>query len=124
MKKNKITLTLIVFSLLIITYGFFTKGVYATGTFSIMKNKFANHTYIGPFNISNNKTKQAKSKLASDLSELQTKLEVNLIYQDIQFSLPPETITFDIDMTLANANSGEDNPIIATVSREGLTNCP
>src|SRR5690606_37571988 len=85
-----------------------------------VNKKFTNHTYIGPFNISNNKTEQAKSKLASDLSELQSKLEVNLIYQDIQFSLPPETIKFDIDMTLANANSGEDNPIIATVSREGL----
>lgn len=82
--------------------------------------KFTDNTYVGPFNISNNKTKQAKSKLTSDFSELQNKLEVNLIYQDIQFSLPPETITFDIDMTLANANSGEDNPIIATVSREGL----
>lgn len=83
-------------------------------------NQFDNHTYVGPFNISNNKTKHAKSKLASDLSELQTKLDVNLIYQDIQFTLPPETIKFDIDMTLANANSGEDNPIITTVSRDGL----
>ncbi|WP_262173470.1 VanW family protein [Saccharococcus sp. Marseille-Q5394] len=83
-------------------------------------NQFADNTYVGPFNISNNKTKQAKAKLASDLSELQNKLEVNLIYQDIQFSLPPETVAFDIDMTLANANSGEDNPIIVSVSREGL----
>ncbi|HEX5564752.1 MAG TPA: VanW family protein [Sporosarcina sp.] len=82
--------------------------------------KFADHTYIGPFNISNNKTKQAKSKLGSDLSDLHTKLEVNIVYQDIQFSLPAETITFDVDMTLVNANSGEDNPIIASVSREGL----
>ncbi|WP_432358374.1 VanW family protein [Sporosarcina sp. UB5] len=99
-------------------------GVYATGAFAgnsfITNNKFTDHTYIGPFNISNNKTKQAKTKLASDFAELQTKLEVNLLYQDIQFSLPPEIIKFDIDMTLANANSGEDNPIIANVSREGL----
>ncbi|MCM3743487.1 VanW family protein [Sporosarcina luteola] len=82
--------------------------------------QFADHTYVGPFNISNSKTKQARSKLASNLSELQTKMDVNLVYQDTQFALPPETITFDIDMTLANANSGEDNPIIAIVSPEGL----
>lgn len=82
--------------------------------------QYADHTYVGPFNISNNKAKQAKSKLASDFSELQSKLEVNLIYQDIQFALPPEAIKFDIDMTLANATSGVDNPIIAIVSREAL----
>lgn len=81
---------------------------------------YGNHTYIGPFNISNSKTKQAKSKLATDLTKLQSKLEVNLIYQDIQFTLPPETVKFDIDMTLANANSGEDNLIITVVSRAGL----
>src|SRR5690606_10688740 len=82
--------------------------------------QFANHTYVGPINLSDKNSGQAKSKLTSDLSELQTKLVVNLIYQDIKFSLPPETIKFDIDMTLANASSGEDNPIIATVSRQGL----
>lgn len=99
-------------------------SVFAENAFAgdgFFKNKnFTNDTYIGPFNISNSNNKQAKSKLASGFSELQNKLEVNLIYQDIQFSLPPETITFDVDMTLANANSGEDNPIIASVSREGL----
>ncbi|GEN82326.1 hypothetical protein SLU01_06380 [Sporosarcina luteola] len=84
------------------------------------KAKFGDHTFIGPFNISNEKTREAKSKLIADLSDLQSKLDVNLIYQDIQFSLIPETITFDIDKSLANVNSGQDNPIIASVSRGGL----
>lgn len=86
----------------------------------LSNEKYAEHTFVGPFNISNQKTKQTKFKLATDLSELQSKLEVNLIYQDIQFSLPPEIVTFDIELTLAGANSGEDNPIIANVSRDGL----
>ncbi|MCG7345001.1 VanW family protein [Sporosarcina sp. ACRSL] len=98
---------------------FLFTGVALASDFRFGKH-YTDHTYVGPFNISNHKTNQAKSKLASDFSELQTKLEVNLIYQDTQFSLPPETIKFDIDMTLANASSGEDNPIIATVSRDGL----
>ncbi|WP_252502822.1 VanW family protein [Sporosarcina sp. Marseille-Q4943] len=103
----------------VVGIGFLSSGVFANNSFSIGRN-FDNHTFVGPFNISNNKTKQAKLKLASDLTQLQSKAEVNLIYQDIKFFLRPETITFDIDMTLANANSGEDNPIIANVSREGL----
>jgi len=119
--KNKLKISglLLLITLLLTLSGFSIKNAYAFDSFFNNKH-FTDHTYVGPFNISNNKTKQAKSKLASDLSELQSKLEVNLIFQDIQFSLPPETITFDIDMTLANANSGEDNPIIATVSPNGL----
>ncbi|MFS0689876.1 VanW family protein [Sporosarcina sp. 179-K 8C2 HS] len=111
-------------NIILIIFTIVLSSAFAKNTFAgegLFNNKrFTDHTYVGPFNISNNKAKQAKSKLASDLSELQTNLEVNLIYQDIQFSLTPETIKFDIDMTLANANSGEDNPIIANVSREGL----
>ncbi|MCM3637274.1 VanW family protein [Sporosarcina luteola] len=115
MKKSHIIPIIIAFML----SSAFTKNTFAVdGLFNT--EKFADHTYVGPFNISNNKTKLANSKLASNFSEMQSELDVNLIYQDIQFSLPPETVTFDIDMTLANANSGEDNPIIATVSREGL----
>lgn len=110
----------IVISLSSIILLFLMSGVVFASDFRLGKH-FADHTFIGPFNISNNKTKQAKLELASDFSDLQSQLEVNLIYQDIQFSLPSETIKFDIDMTLANANSGEDNPIIANVSRDGLT---
>ncbi|MFC5603951.1 VanW family protein [Sporosarcina koreensis] len=110
--------------IILIVFAFLLSSAFAKNTFAgegLFNNKrFSDHTYIGPFNISNSKTKQAKSKLASDFSELQSMLEVNLIYQDIQFSLPPESIKFDIDMTLANANSGEDNPIFTTVSRGGL----
>lgn len=102
-----------------ILFSVLSSNALAKNPLSLGKN-FSDHTYVGPFNISNNKTKQAKLKLASEFSELQTKIEVNLIYQDILFILPPETIKFDIDITLANANSGEDNPLIATVSREGL----
>jgi hypothetical protein len=119
MKNKRQKWGLLLVMLFLALSGFSIQSVYANDGF-FKNKKFTNHTYIGPFNISDSKTKQAKSKLASDFSKLQTKLEVNLIYQDIQFTLPPETIKFDIDMTLANAKSGEDNPIISTVSRDGL----
>lgn len=109
---------LLIISLSLASVVFLSSAVFAAD-FQLGR-KFTDHTYVGPFNISNSKTKQAKSKLATDFSELQSKVEVNLIFQDIQFTLPPEIIKFDIDMTLANANSGDENPIIATVSREGL----
>lgn len=113
---NKKTLTIGISSIVVLI---FMSSVALASDFRFGK-QFENHTYVGPFNISDKKNEQAKSKLVSDFSELQSKLEVNLIYQDIQFSLPPETISFNIDMSLANANSGEDNPIIASVSHDGL----
>ena len=104
---------------IVITFTFLSSVVLAYSPFSIGKD-FDNHTYVGPFTISHQKVEQAHTKLASDFIELQNKLEVNLIYQDVQFSLPSETVNFNIDMTLANAQSGKDNPIIADVTREGL----
>ena len=118
-RRYKLILIASLIVAIIMFFTFVSSGVLAKSSFIIGKN-FDNHTYVGPFNISNNKIERDKSKLSSDFSELQSKLEVNLIYQDIQFSLLPETVTFDIEMNLANANSGEDNPIVANVSREGL----
>lgn len=116
--KRRISVLLLVVIFLVLS-AFSVHNVQAINGF-LSNEKYAEHTFVGPFNISNQKTKQTKFKLATDLSELQSKLEVNLIYQDIQFSLPPEIVTFDIELTLAGANSGEDNPIIANVSRDGL----
>lgn len=120
MKKIIIVFALISISFILLNV-FVEKGASASGPFAFGSKKFDDHTYVGPFNISNTKPKNAKSKLANDFTELQSKIEVNYHYQDHHFEVPTEVFSFDIDATIASAQSGEDNPIIVRVSREGLT---
>lgn len=118
--KLKITITATFSSILLLASLLISSGVSAADFFTIGSKKFNDHTYVGPFNISNTKPKNAKSKLASDFTELQSNIEVNYHYQDHHFEVPMEVFSFDIDATIASAQSGEDNPIIVHVSREGL----
>ncbi|MBD7983023.1 VanW family protein [Sporosarcina sp. Sa2YVA2] len=117
----KIVITATFSSILLLASLLISSGVSAADFFTIGSKKFNDHTYVGPFNISNTKSKNAKSKLASDFTELQSNIEVNYHYQDHHFEVPTEVFSFDIDATIASAQSGEDNPIIVHVSREGLT---
>lgn len=117
----KIVITVVFSSILLLASLLISSGVSAADFFTIGSKKFDDHTYVGPFNISNTKSKNAKSKLASDFTELQSNIEVNYHYQDHYFEVPTEVFSFDIDATIASAQSGEDNPIIVRVSREGLT---
>ena len=51
---------------------------------------------------------------------LEQNLSVQLIVQDLQVDIPPEVVSFDPDATLNQAKSGDDNSLVASVSREGL----
>ena len=55
-----------------------------------------------------------------DFSGLEQNLSVQLIVQDLQVDIPPEVVSFDPDATLNQATSGDDNSLVASVSREGL----
>lgn len=89
------------------------------GLFSSNK-RFGNYTFAGPFDLSNMKRKQAKSVLKEKTEALHKQLDLSIVYQDTMIALPKEMVTFDIDATLAEAISGQDNDLVAVVSREGL----
>ena len=61
-----------------------------------------------------------KEKLEADFITLQTDFAVDLTYQDITVALPAEVVTFDVEKTVEQSNSGKENPIVATVSVDGL----
>lgn len=81
---------------------------------------FSDHTYVGPFSVSNVKVKKAKEQLATDFALLQQQMQVDVMYQDYSFVLPEELFSFDVEQSIEQAESGKDNPIIAHVNQEGL----
>lgn len=120
MNKKHYKTTLLLAAFLLVFSAVFAQQAYAgDGLFSGFK-RFGKHTYAGPFDISKKNRKKAKEKLVQDFAELEQTADVQLILQDQQVSVSSEAIRFDADATIAQAVSGEDNPLIAVVSREGL----
>ncbi|PIC63847.1 hypothetical protein CSV79_09815 [Sporosarcina sp. P13] len=119
--KNKLyKISLSLGALLLVISTIFAQQAYAgDGFFSNIK-RFDKHTYAGPFNISKLNRKKAKQKLTTDFVELEQNLAVKLIVQDLYVDVPSEAVTFDVDATVDQASSGQENALIATVSRDGL----
>ena len=103
--KNKGILNtfIIVLAATLVFYGFSTMGALAVNTAVLSSNDLGDQTYVGPFNISGQKEKAAIDKLTTDLSELQSNLKVNLIYQDALVELPLEVIHYDVMKTIEQA---------------------
>lgn len=101
-------------------YGFSSAGTLAYTKIVSPVKQFKENTYIGPFDVRGLDEKGAKDKLIGDFAELHGKLGAELTYQDATVELPSELITYDVDRTVDHAVSGEENPIIAEVSQEGL----
>lgn len=97
----------------------FSTGITAIGKSPFSKG-FSESTYIGPFDMTGLKNKQAQEKLELNLSELYSTIDVNLTFQDLTIKLPAEIVDYDVIATLENADSGEENPILTTVSVDGL----
>lgn len=120
MNKKHYKTTLLLAAFLLVFSAVFAQQAYAgDGLFSGFK-RFGKHTYAGPFDISKKNRKKAKEKLVQDFAELEQNTDVQLILQDQQVSVSADVVRFDADATIAQAVSGEDNPLIAIVSREGL----
>ena len=116
--KGFLNTFIIVLAATFIFYGFSSVGALALT--NVSSKDFGDQTYVGPFDISKQKEQAVKEKLKSDFITLQTDFAVNLTYQDITVALPPEVVTFDVEKTVDQSNSGEENPIVATVSVDGL----
>ncbi|BAQ11590.1 vanw like protein [Bacillus sp. OxB-1] len=101
-------------------YGFSSVGTLAYTKIVSPVKQFKENTYIGPFDVRGLDEHGAKDKLAGDFAELHGKLGAELTYQDSTVELPSELITYDVDRTVDRAVPGEENPIIAEVSQEGL----
>ncbi|WP_153732686.1 VanW family protein [Sporosarcina obsidiansis] len=120
MKRKLYTISLLWAAALLALSTLFVQDTYAgDGFFSNIK-RFGKHTYVGPFDISKQSRKKAKEKLTSDFTELDQNLAVELLVQDHAVKVPSEVVTFEVDATLSQAASGQDNPLIANVSRDGV----
>ncbi|MCG7336990.1 G5 domain-containing protein [Sporosarcina sp. ACRSM] len=99
-------------------YGISTFGALAFSQAST--TFFDDQTYVGPYDISNQKEREAAEKLTTGFNELQSAFSVNLAYQDAVVALPEELVRLDAEQTIERAKSGEENPIVAIVSVDGL----
>ncbi|PIC87236.1 hypothetical protein CSV72_04480 [Sporosarcina sp. P20a] len=120
MKPKQYNISLALGVLLLVISAVFAQQAYAGDGFFSNFKKFSKHTYAGPFDISKHNRKDAKAKLVNDFAELEQNLSVQLIVQDLQVDVPAEVVSFDPDATLNEAKSGDDNSLVASVSREGL----
>lgn len=120
MKRKLYTISILWAAALLALSMVFVQDTYAgDGFFSNIK-RFGKHTYAGPFDISKLSRKKAKEKLQTDFAELEQNLQIELLVQDQTAAVPSESVTFDIDATLGQASSGQDNALVANVSRDGL----
>lgn len=116
--KGFLNMFIVVLAATFVFYGFSTVGALAFNTAS--SKNFGDQTYVGPFDISRQKEQTAKENLIADFAALQEDFAVDLTYQDVTVSLPPETVLFNVEETVQQSNSGRENPIVATVSIDGL----
>ncbi|WP_438311198.1 hypothetical protein [Sporosarcina sp. FA9] len=117
--KNVLKLFSIVLAATIVFYGTSTIGVFAMQNSASLKS-FSGQTYVGPFDMTKLKGKSAKARLASNFEDLQSNFSGQLIYQDKVAELPVEIIEYDVDSTLEQMVHGDENPIYAKVSEDGL----
>jgi len=116
--KGFLTTLIVVLTSTLVFYGFSSIGALAFT--NVSSKDFGDQTYVGPFDISTQKEKAVIEKLKSDFITLQTDFAVDLTYQDITVVLPVEVVTFDVEKTVEQSNSGKENPIVAIVSVDGL----
>ena len=116
--KGFLTTLIVVLTSTLVFYGFSSVGALAFT--NVSSKDFGDQTFVGPFDISRQKEQAVKEKLKSDFITLQTDFAVDLTYQDITVALPAEVVTFDVEKTVEQSNSGKENPIIATISVDGL----
>ncbi|PID21424.1 hypothetical protein CSV61_09365 [Sporosarcina sp. P3] len=120
MKPNLYKFSLSIGALLLVIFAIFAQQTYAGDGFFSNFKKFNKHTYVGPFDISEHSKKEAKEKLQIDFSGLEQNMLVQLIVQDYQVDIPADVVSFDADATLNQVRNGDDNTLVASVSREGL----
>ncbi|MBO0601334.1 hypothetical protein I2483_06645 [Sporosarcina sp. E16_3] len=116
--KRFLNTFIIVLTSTLVFYGFSSVGALAISNAS--SKNFGDQTFVGPFDISRQKEQAVIEKLKSDFITLQTDFSVDLTYQDITVVLPAEVVTFDVEKTVEQSISGKENPIVATVSVDGL----
>jgi hypothetical protein len=107
----------------VLTATLFFYGISTFGTLAFSQASttvFGDQTYVGPYDISNQKEQEALEKLTTGFSELQSAFSVNLAYQDAFVALPEELVRLDAEQTIKRAKSGEENLIVASVSIDGL----
>ncbi|WP_040286354.1 G5 domain-containing protein [Sporosarcina koreensis] len=99
-------------------------GIASTGSFAadqfLFGKRFGAHTYAGPFDLSNRTSRDAEIKLTSDLLGMQDNLQADLVYQDAKIPLPAELVTYDSSATVDRAQTEAENPLVASVSEDGL----
>lgn len=120
MNRNLYKISLVLGAILLAISALFAQQAYAGDGFFSNFKKFSKHTYVGPFDISGRSKKEAKEKLLMDFSGLEQNMLVQLIVQDDQVDVPADIVSFDPDATLNQVKNGNDNSLVASVSREGL----
>ncbi|KAA0965344.1 hypothetical protein FQ087_03280 [Sporosarcina sp. ANT_H38] len=116
--KGFLNTFIIVLSSTLVFYGFSSVGALAFT--NVSSKDFGDETFVGPFDISRQKEQAVKEQLRTDFITLQTDFAVDLTYQDITVAMPVEVVTFDVEKTVEQSNSGKENPIVASVSVDGL----
>lgn len=66
------------------------------------------------------KEQEVTEKLAADFEGLLESFQVSLIYQDVAAEIPAETVTFELEKTIENAETGTENAVKSTVSEDSL----
>ncbi|GKV68793.1 hypothetical protein NCCP2716_12910 [Sporosarcina sp. NCCP-2716] len=99
-------------------------GVASAGSFAadqwLFGKRFGDHTYAGPFDLSNQTSREAEIKLTSDLLGMQDNLQADLVYQDTEIPLPADLVEYNPSATVDQAETEAENPLLATVSEDGL----
>jgi len=99
-------------------------GVASAGSFAadqwLFGKRFGDHTYAGPFDLSNKTSREAEIKLTSDLLGMQENLQAELVYQDTKIPVPADLIDYNPTATVDQAETEAENPLIASVNVDGL----
>ncbi|KZE39995.1 hypothetical protein AV656_01575 [Bhargavaea cecembensis] len=101
-------------------YIFASGGSMLAGNLLFPSKDFGENTYIGPYDVSDFKEPETVKVLSDGVTDLQGRFDVNIVYQDASFQLPQEAVSYDVDGTIDNASSGQENPMLAQVNGEAV----
>ncbi|MFC7364706.1 MULTISPECIES: VanW family protein [Bhargavaea] len=101
-------------------YLFASGGSILAGNLLFPSKDFGENTYIGPYDVSDFKEPETVKVLSEGVTDLEGRFDVSIIYQDASIQLPKEAVSYDVDSTIDNASSGQENPMLAQVNEEAV----
>jgi len=114
-----------IFALFISTLFIFSFSHFGSSAFTAMvseKDVFPAGTLVGPVDISGKSKTIAQTMVAEEIEKWKSETEIFLHYKELTVPINIDIVHFDVETTIANAQSGQRNLLLASIETNEIEN--